>query len=174
MRDTQLQIEGDVARPRRRKRVENRRIMGMDLPEQGSTDVKRLTRLKSALRLCILSTSDLKPEDGMHDLTCLIKGCQAKSLCPSRHSQHLPGALPQLSHLASPQRPADVYEVCRDDDGRTRPPRRRMGQHHPRRRSPHRLSTKNLTLHAVPPTKANWPTSLDHATMPTQERVPLL
>jgi len=66
----------------------------------------------------------------------------------SRHTQHLPGALPQLSHLASPQRPADVYEVCRDDDGRTRPPRRRVGQHHPCRGSSSRLNAKNLTFHA--------------------------
>jgi hypothetical protein len=72
-----------------------------------------------------------------------------KSLCPSRHTQHLPGALPQLSHLAPPQRSADVYEVCRHDDGRTRPPSRRMGQHHSSRRSPHRLSAKNLTFHAT-------------------------
>ena len=56
-------------------------------------------------------------------------------------------SLSQLSDLAPPQRPADVYEVCRNDDGRTRPSRRRMGQHHRRRRSPHRLSTKILAPH---------------------------
>jgi hypothetical protein len=72
----------------------------------------------------------------------------SQSLCPSRHAQHLQGALPQLSHLAPPQRPTDVYEVCRDDDGRTRPPSRRVSQHHPRRRSPNRFSSKILTPHA--------------------------
>jgi len=68
----------------------------------------------------------------------------SQSLCPSRHTQHLQGTLPQLSYLASPQRPSNVYEVCRDDDGRTRPPRRRVGQYPPSRRNPHRLSTKDL------------------------------
>ena len=73
----------------------------------------------------------------------------SQSLCSSRHPQYLPSTFLELSHLATPQRPADVHEVCRDDDGRTRPPRRRMGQHHPSRRSPHRRSAKNLTLHAT-------------------------
>ena len=70
---------------------------------------------------------------------------RAGSFCPRRHTQYLPSTFLKLSHLAPPQRPADVYEVCRDDDGRTRPLRRRVGQHHPRRRNPYRLSAKNLT-----------------------------
>src|SRR6185295_13365276 len=31
----------------------------------------------------VLHTVDSKPEDGMHDLTCLIKGCQAKVYAPA-------------------------------------------------------------------------------------------
>ena len=71
-----------------------------------------------------------------------------QSLCSCRHPQCLPSTFLKLSHLATTQRPTDVYEVCRNDDGRTRPSRWRMGQHHPRRRSPHRISAYNLVFHA--------------------------
>ena len=71
-----------------------------------------------------------------------------QSLCSCRHPQCLPSAFLKLSHLATPQRPADVSEVCRDDDGRTRPSRFRMGQHHPRRRSSRSINVYNLVFHA--------------------------
>ncbi len=52
----------------------------------------------------------------------------------------------------------DIGEVegCRDEGERTRPPCRQVGQHHPRRRSPHCLSPKNLTLHAFTRENGSW------------------
>jgi hypothetical protein len=85
----------------------------------------------------------------MHDLTCLIKGCQARVYAPAgTHSicrEHF------LNYLTWRRRKGP--QMFMKYPGMTMeerdPPRCRMGQHDPRRRSPHRLSAKNLTSHAI-------------------------
>ena len=97
--------------------------MAMDLPERerrvklSTYDSCGLTRL--IISPVVLHTMKSYSEGGMHDLTCMIKGCQAKVYAPAGTHSICRSTFLELSHLASPQRPADVYEVCRDDDGRT-------------------------------------------------------
>ncbi len=84
----------------------------------------------------------------MHDLTCLIKSCQARVYVPAgTHSicrEHF------LNYLTWRRRkgPQMFMKYAGMTMEERDPPSRRVGQHHPRRRSPNRLSAENLTSHA--------------------------
>lgn len=59
-----------------------------------------------------------------------------ESLCACRHPVCLQGSLPQLPHLAPPERPTDVSQVRGNDNGRTGHHCYRMAKDYPSRRSP--------------------------------------
>ena len=54
--------------------------MAIELPER-----KRRVKVNSPLIISLYGrhTMDCEKEDGMHDLTCVIKGCQAKVYAPA-------------------------------------------------------------------------------------------
>jgi hypothetical protein len=94
----------------------------------------------------------------MHDLTCLIKGCQARVYAPAgTHSicrEHFLGYL-TWRRRKGPQMFMKYAGMTMEERD---PPRRRMGQHHSRRRSPHRLSAKILS--PTPSRKKTLPATL--------------